>query len=138
MRIESRTLAAGDLDHELLWLLVGTATLALGWLWLITGGVPPLLCPLKTATGLPCPTCGSTRALWALLAGDIPGAFRWNPAVAAGSALAAGYLAYAAGALLGVVSRFRVVVASREAGWLRAATWIAVAGLWLFLVIDGR
>jgi hypothetical protein len=138
MRIRSRTLAAGDLDHELLWLLVGAATLFVGGLWLATEGVPPLVCPLKTMTGLPCPTCGCTRALEALVAGDVAGAIRWNPAVVAGAALGAVYATYAAAALLGVVPRLRVVIAPRDATWLRAAAWSAVAALWLFLVLDGR
>ena len=32
-------------------------------------------------TGVPCPTCGSTRAGLALVRGDIPGALHFNPLV---------------------------------------------------------
>jgi hypothetical protein len=138
MKVEARALGAGELDHELLWLLVGAATLVLGALWIASQGAPPMLCPLKTITGLPCPTCGSTRALAALLAGEFGVALRWNPAVVAAAALAAGYIAYAAGVVLGLVPRLRVVVAASEARWLRGAAWAAAATLWLFLILDGR
>ena len=36
-------------------------------------------CFLKTATGLPCPACGTTRAVDALLSGHIMEAIQWNP-----------------------------------------------------------
>ena len=38
---------------------------------------PP--CPLRALTGLQCPGCGGTRALHALLHGDVAGAFAFNP-----------------------------------------------------------
>jgi len=36
------------------------------------------LCWSRTL-GLPCPTCGTTRSLWHLLHGDLPGAWASNP-----------------------------------------------------------
>lgn len=43
----------------------------------------PLLsrCPLRALLGLPCPTCGTTRALLALLAGEPGTALALNPGV---------------------------------------------------------
>lgn len=38
-------------------------------------------CGLKAATGVPCPTCGGTRALRALALFDVSGALKWNPIV---------------------------------------------------------
>lgn len=38
---------------------------------------PP--CPFNYLTGLQCPGCGGTRALHALLHGDVAGAFAFNP-----------------------------------------------------------
>lgn len=35
-------------------------------------------CPLHEATGLWCPGCGATRAVWLLLHGDLAGAVRHN------------------------------------------------------------
>ena len=36
-------------------------------------------CPFHAWTGLPCPGCGTTRALVALSGGDAWGALLWNP-----------------------------------------------------------
>jgi hypothetical protein len=41
------------------------------------GSLPP--CPVFALTGLFCPGCGSTRAMHALLHGDLPRAFAMNP-----------------------------------------------------------
>ncbi len=39
------------------------------------------LCPLRRYTGIPCFTCGSTRAILALVTGDITTAFLTQPLV---------------------------------------------------------
>lgn len=47
-------------------------------------------CPLHALLGLPCPTCGTTRALAAVLAGDPLSALAANPGVClAGTAFVA-------------------------------------------------
>lgn len=48
-------------------------------------------CPFRLATGLPCPACGSTRAVAAILRGDFAEALRLNPI---------GYLLCAGGAVI--------------------------------------
>ena len=65
--------------------LTALACGAVGLLGLDHIGLTP--CFFRLATGLPCPTCGSTRALGRLFHLDLPGAFLMNP-LAAVSALA--------------------------------------------------
>ena len=60
-----------------------------GYLWLkgLQPHLPGLSCPLRTLTGIPCPTCYLTRATSAALTGDLAGSIRWHafgPLVAAG------------------------------------------------------
>ena len=43
--------------------------------WLLTG----IVCTFASTTGLPCPSCGLTRALAAALHGDLALAFRLHP-----------------------------------------------------------
>lgn len=38
-------------------------------------------CPFRAVTGLRCPGCGGTRAMYSLLNGDLAGAIRMNPLV---------------------------------------------------------
>ena len=42
---------------------------------------PPSVCVFRLVTGLPCPTCGGTRATLGLASGDLALAFRYNPLV---------------------------------------------------------
>lgn len=67
------------------WALLGLlATVAVGAavLWQFDphqSGNPLPPCPSLWLTGLFCPGCGTTRALHALLHGDLPGALAMNP-----------------------------------------------------------
>lgn len=36
-------------------------------------------CIFKHVTGIPCPSCGSTRSVISIIQGDILGGFIWNP-----------------------------------------------------------
>jgi hypothetical protein len=40
-----------------------------------------MLCPLRKYTGIPCFTCGSTRAVLALISGDLKTAFLTQPLI---------------------------------------------------------
>lgn len=78
-----RPLAPGELDFEKLWLSVNLAATILGFLWL-RWGLPLPECVFARWTGLPCPSCGGTRALKALLNGEWATAFLFNPLLVIG------------------------------------------------------
>jgi len=86
--------------------------------------VPP--CPLKTITGVPCPLCGMTRGVTALVHGDFARALLMNPA---------SYVAVALALLLLVQWRTKRVV---------IPVWVIVtvlASMWawqLFKYVTGR
>jgi hypothetical protein len=100
----------------------------------------PLLwpaCHFREWTGMPCLTCGSTRMLDALLAGDFVEAVMWNPLVFMGLAgVTLWVVVTAAGNVLGRPSRR--LVAGRRA---RLGLWLLGAGLvvidWAYLVWRG-
>ena len=56
-----------------------------GFLWIsyvffnspITSSIHP--CFIKSLTQIPCPSCGSTRSVMAILSGQFQSAFYWNP-----------------------------------------------------------
>jgi Protein of unknown function (DUF2752) len=58
----------------------GVALLGAAAVWNVLPVHPPLACPLRTATGLPCPFCGMTRAVVAAVHGDIATSLTFNPA----------------------------------------------------------
>lgn len=60
-------------------LLAGTAGMA--WLWYgrYAHLNTPDVCLIKTVTGVPCPACGTTRAIDALLSGHLTGSVMLNP-----------------------------------------------------------
>jgi hypothetical protein len=55
--------------------LVGAAAI-----WPLLPVHPPLACPLRTATGIPCPLCGMTRACVAAMHGHLGASLAFNPA----------------------------------------------------------
>ena len=59
--------------------IAGVGLVAVAALWRLSPVHPPLLCPLRTATGIPCPFCGMTRAVVAAVHGDLLGSLRFNP-----------------------------------------------------------
>ena len=54
-------------------LLVGAGAAQLG---LNLAGLPGWVCPIRAATGVPCPGCGLTTAILQLLKGDVAGSLQ--------------------------------------------------------------
>lgn len=89
----------------------GLVLLALGAGRLLpVGGVPFFGCWFHRLTGLPCPGCGTTRAIAALSRGDFAGGFALNPLAAVLAAVLGGTGVY----LLVVGARGRPAAAARR------------------------
>jgi hypothetical protein len=113
----------------------GLLALAVGLLHL--DRLPVSLCVFKAVTGWPCLTCGATRALGRLLAGDLAGALALNPLVAAAA------LAVLLWGLLDalLLTRGRALAVELGPGLVAFARLAALAlagGNWLYLVAAGR
>lgn len=93
-------------------------------------------CVFHALTGLPCPSCGATRAVVALAGGDVGVAFGFNPLVTLGvlAFLAAGAAALPWVALRGPVP---AEVRAPSLGRLRLAAAGALAAQWAWLVVRG-
>jgi ascorbate-specific PTS system EIIC-type component UlaA len=140
MVFERRPLAGREVDHERLWLSVALAGAALVVLWVAAGHeeLPRVICPFRHLTGIPCFTCGGTRAVLALTRGDVRAAFLWNPLVAISAIAALAWLVYAAIVTTLRAPRLRVRLAERDRFVFRAAAWTAITGNWVFLILQGR
>ncbi len=77
-----------------LWGVTAVCSLLLRPFWLALAPLVPR-CPFRTITGIPCPTCGTTRAAVALLDGQLAQALALNPlsTLAAVGFLAGGLIA---------------------------------------------
>ena len=137
MRLIRRPLIPGEPDPELLWGSVLGASALIGSLWL-HAGLPTPLCPLHAVTGLPCPTCGSTRAASALVRGDLAAALTWNPLMTLVMIGAALYVLYAAGVVIGNLPRLRWTPPSRsESRGIRIGVVLLIAINWGYLIWRG-
>ena len=95
-------------------------------------------CPWKILTGLPCATCGGTRALQALLAGNVTAALRLQPLITMMAVAAVVWTGYAvAGAWLGL-PRVRVQASAREKIIFLALAAGLILANWWYLIMDGR
>jgi hypothetical protein len=100
-------------------------------------GLHGVVCYFKLATGLPCLTCGGTRAAWRLLALDPAGALAMNPLATVA------VVTIAAWALVDLVlmprgSALRLRLSPRAANAARVGAVLALAANWAYLVAAGR
>jgi hypothetical protein len=136
MRVVLRPLAPRELDHELLWPAVFTGALALGAMW-FTLRLPWPSCAFHTLTGHPCPTCGATRALVALLHGNFAAAWSWNPLACVAYCAIAIFNIYALVAVVSGKRRFRLAQLSLfEKRFCRVAVIGLVLLNWIYLVLE--
>ncbi len=134
MRFEWRRLRSGELDHELIWLLVTVGAAAFGalWFWL---QLPWPRCGWRALTGLSCATCGATRAAQAFLQGDFLGALRFNPLIAIGFCGVVLYDLYASAVLLTGAPRLRVKSGGRQTRAVAFLLLVLLGGLnWIYLL----
>lgn len=110
------------------------AALAVVWLRF---GLPLPVCLFHHWTSLPCPTCGSSRMVRALLAGDIAGAASLNPLVFSVFVLVSGWAVLSTVQVLFRLPQRRIVLAPWERIGLRVLAVAALAVGWGYLVWRG-
>jgi len=115
---------------------VAAAGAALAALWLRLG-LPLPVCYFHEWTGLPCPSCGSTRLVESLLAGDILGAARWNPLVFLTLAAVALWAVLSAARLLLGLPGWKVTFVPGERLALRLLAGAALIAGWAYLFWNG-
>jgi hypothetical protein len=116
----------------------GIGLMAAAAVWLLRlDRIPLTFCLFKAFTGLPCPTCGSTRALGRLFALDVAGALSMNPFTTVVAVVIAGW----AVADLVLLPRRRALgleVSPRLGFALRVGALLLFVANWVYLVVAGR
>ena len=108
----------------------------LGALWLALG-FPVPGCPLREATGIPCPTCGGGRMARSLLELDLLGALRWNPLLfLTGVGILAGGVVSAVRWLSGAPG-VRLALTAGERVWVRIGVVLLLVSAWVYLLFAG-
>jgi len=124
-------------DHELIWGMVGLLILGAARL------VPPTLtnwykCPFHSVTGIPCLTCGMTRAFRHVIHGQFTEAFGLNPLGSVLCILTLFYVFYALALVIFRLPRPRVRLESRAARWtLRLGLPLILLVNWVYLYCHG-
>jgi len=106
--------------------------------WLLrVDRLPLTLCLFKGLTGLPCPTCGSTRTMGRLAALDFAGSLAMNPLATLGAVVVTAW-ALADLALLPRKRALGLEVAPRLARVLRWGALVLFLANWAYLLAAGR
>jgi hypothetical protein len=127
--------APRDDERQLAWVGFGAAVASYAlapFAGFLAGLIPP--CHLRAWTGLPCPTCGSTRAVLSIVRFDWLEAVRWNPL---STVAVVGLLAAGIAAPLWIRAGGKIPVLTRRAR--RGALWslvAAVAANWVYLALS--
>lgn len=92
-------------------------------------------CAFRAHVGVPCPTCGSTRAVVYLSHGEIVSAFCMNPMIVSIAAVALLLLLYGLVTLVFDIPRIGVILCEKEKGRIRVMAVLLLLLNWLYLVI---
>jgi hypothetical protein len=116
----------------------GIGVLAAAAVWILhLDRIPLTFCVFKGLTGLPCPTCGSTRTLGRLFALDFAGALAMNPFTTL-VAVVVGAWALADLALLLRKRALGLEISPRLGFALRVFALALVLANWVYLMVAGR
>jgi hypothetical protein len=129
--VTTRSASREERQLALLWLAAAASAVALKPLWLaLTPHLRP--CIFHSLTGIPCPTCGTTRAATAFLNGDLLAAFAANP-LAAGVGLL--FVIGAPVAALWAFARWPVPVLPQPLPmWSRVVAVALIVANWLYVI----
>jgi Protein of unknown function (DUF2752) len=134
MRPYRHQITAGEIDHELIWLLVSLGTFLSLAFW-FTARLPTPQCAFRALTGLPCVTCGATRSASQFIHGHFAASLLYNPLAFLIYSGVAIFDLYAVVVLITGAPRFRLGNFSHtEKRLIRGMVIALLAGNWLYLL----
>jgi hypothetical protein len=109
---------------------VWAVVVAAGAVLIRQSGVDHSLCHIRQFSGVPCPTCGTTRAVFALFSADLAGAIAFNPLVLFATIV----LALIVAVRLIAARQITVRLSSREQWVVATALLVMVLLNWLYVL----
>ena len=138
MQVSRRSLSPDTIDYEFIWLSVSLVSVGMAAAWFALG-LPWPRCLFHDLTGLPCLTCGMTRAAIQFFHGHFLNALWWNPLVFIGLCALSIFNVYALGVLILRTPRLRIRFDTDMEK--RAARFLVLAALianWGYLLSNWR
>jgi len=138
MQVSRRSLSPDTIDYEFVWLSVSVVSVGMAAAWFALG-LPWPRCLFHDLTGLPCLTCGMTRAAIQFFHGHFLNALWWNPLVFIGLCALSIFNVYALGVLILRTPRLRIRFDTDMEK--RAARFLVLAAVilnWAFLLSHWR
>ena len=138
MKINRHTLHKGELNHELLWSILGIVSALILMLWVRFLKIPDTGCVFHNLTGYPCLSCGFTRSILSMMHGNLLHAISMNPLCVAVAGLWLLYIPYGLLAHFAVIPRIRFTLSARDMFVVRIAVVLTAGVVWAWLIFDGR
>ena len=96
------------------------------------------ICRFHATTGLPCPTCGATRAMHLLSTGKIIQAWIMQPLLVTIAIFAAIYSLYSFVVVLGKLPRIRLVnITTKNRNYILITSTVIIILNWIYLALAG-
>ena len=134
MRLYLKKKSSNQIEFGIIYGGIALVMLGAGRLLPILSFAPD--CVFKGLTGIPCPTCGSTRSVVHLAHGDILSALAMNPLTTL-CLLAA--IVYFIASLMSVafdLPRINFILADKEKNVMRAGVVMILLAQWAYLIIQ--
>jgi hypothetical protein len=133
MRLYLHKRTSSQIEFGIIYGGIALVMLCAGWLLPILSFAPD--CVFKGLTGIPCPTCGSTRSVVLLAHGDILHALAMNPLTTVCLLAAIGYFIASLMSVAFDLPRLNFILADKEKNVMRAGVVMILLAQWSYLII---
>ena len=132
MRLMIKRRGAGELEFGIIYGTIALAAVGAAHVLPLTSLAPS--CLFRSLTGVPCPTCGTTRALMHFSCGEMAMALSENPLFVLFLTLTLLYFVVNGIAALLRLPRVIILLSSFERNLLTAAACFVIAANWTYLI----